>query len=249
MQFAETYMYFLNHPLSMALVFLAFMDSLSLGDDTQAKIIQTTSKFLALGDSYTIGEAVPESQRWPMHLVQKLNEQGIDLGTPEIIAKTGWTTDELSSAIASAKPHPNRELVTLLIGVNNQYRGRSLAQYRRQFEQLLSQAVEFAQRNPKRVIVVAIPDYGITPFIAGKPERDPKEIAEQLDAFNAAAEEITLQTGAHWVDITKVYRRECNNPGMLAEDGLHPSGSMYSIWADAILPTALKALQNSEMPH
>ncbi len=148
----------------------------------------------------------------------------------------------MQAAIKKAKPKSNRDLVTLLIGVNNQYRGRSVEQYQAEFEQLLKQAISFARNDPNRVIVVSIPDYGLTPFIANTPDRDAKQIASELDTFNSTARKITKKHSAHWVDITKASRREGAKKIMLADDGLHPSGEMYKLWVKEILPTARKIL-------
>ena len=202
--------------------------------------------YLALGDSYTIGESVAEDQRWPMQLAKQLAEMGIEVAHPDIIARTGWTTGELLDAIDSEKPQGDRQLVSLLIGVNNQYRGMEIDEYRVDFEKLLKLSIEYAQGKPERVLVLSIPDYGLTPFIAKRPERKPKQIAEQLDAFNAAAKEITLQHNAHFVDITSVSREYGADKEMLAEDGLHPSAAMYALWTKAALPVAAKILKAAQ---
>jgi lysophospholipase L1-like esterase len=197
-------------------------------------------RFLALGDSYTIGEGVAPEVRWPVQLAALLRERGVPVQDPRIIARTGWTTDELDEAIARAGPRGPFQLVSLLIGVNNQYRGRSVEQYRGEFRGLLRRAIGFAGGEAERVVVLSIPDYGVTPFGA---TRDPARIARELDRFNAAAREITEELGAHWVDITPVSRARGAEPGMVAPDGLHPSGAMYAEWARMALPAALEALE------
>ena len=199
--------------------------------------------YLALGDSYTIGESVEEQQRWPRRLAIALRQEGVEVADPKIVAKTGWTTDELESAISTAQLSNQYGLVTLLIGVNNQYRGRSLEDYEKGFERLLEIAIRYAGDLPNHVVVVSIPDYGITPFIETKPERKPREIAKELDAFNAASQEITKRYECHWVNITDVSRKHGTKPEMLAHDELHPSGKMYELWVHEILPVAQKALQ------
>jgi lysophospholipase L1-like esterase len=156
---------------------------------------------------------------------------------PDIIAKTGWTTDELSSAIDAAKPKGRYDLVTLLIGVNNQYRGRDAEQYRKEFAALLQRAIGFAGGDRKRVIVVSIPDWGVTPFAAN---RDRAKIAAEIDRFNAINAEETKRAGAKYADITPVSRK---NPTLVAPDGLHPSAAMYAQWVTVILPQAEAALQ------
>jgi lysophospholipase L1-like esterase len=197
--------------------------------------------FLALGDSYTIGEGVPEAGRWPVQLAALLRARGIPLDAPRIIATTGWTTDELDAGIDAAHaadPIPtDHALVSLLIGVNNQYRGRSLTEYEVQFAGLLERAIEFAGGEASRVIVLAIPDWGVTPF-ATQSGRDRAQIATQLDAFNLAAQRMTEARGARFVDTAPVSRERGGEVAMLAEDGLHPSGAMYALWAEAAFPFA-----------
>jgi lysophospholipase L1-like esterase len=192
-------------------------------------------KFLALGDSYTIGESVAESERWPVQLVAELNQGGFSVAAPEIIATTGWTTDELQKGIEKASPKPPYDLVSLLIGVNNQYRGRSLDEYKIQFEALLVLAISFADGKPEKVFVVSIPDYGVTPFAA---ERNPQKIGKEIDDFNSAAEVISKKLGVAFVNITPGSKEAANDPELVAGDGLHPSGKMYTQWVSQILPVA-----------
>ena len=190
-------------------------------------------KYLALGDSYTIGEAVAEDLRWPVQLVARLNRREFHFDPPEIIATTGWTTDELAAPMDGKYPAGTRadfDLVSLLIGVNNQYRGRTLDEYREQFGALLERALALAGDDPQRVIVLAIPDWGVTPFGA-KSGRDTAQIARELDAFNAAAAEIARARGVRFVDTSAVSRQR--GAEWVAEDGLHPSGALYAAWAEA----------------
>ena len=198
-----------------------------------------TLTFLALGDSYTIGEAVPEAERWPVQLAGLLRDRGYVIGQPTIIAKTGWTTDELAAQLDVVRLRVPFSLVSLLIGVNNQYRGRDPEEYRAQFGDLLRRAVGFAGGDPRKVVVVSIPDWGVTPFAEG---RDRGRIATEIDRFNAINREVTAQVGARYVDITPGSRDAATNPALTAADGLHPSGSMYSAWARAALPEAIAAL-------
>jgi lysophospholipase L1-like esterase len=192
-------------------------------------------RFLALGDSYTIGEAVAEHERWPMQLTALLRARGVAVATPTIVARTGWTTDELSAGIDAAHPAGPYDLVTLLIGVNNQYRGRSADEFRVQLRALLHRAVDFAGGNSSRVIVVAIPDWGVTPFAKG---RDRATIAREIDAFNAINRAEAEAAGAHYVDIAPIGKRAAAEPSLVAHDGLHPSGAMYAEWAALLLPIA-----------
>jgi lysophospholipase L1-like esterase len=182
------------------------------------------ARYLALGDSYTIGESVAPEERFPAQLARRRA-----LGEPEIIAKTGWTTDELNAAIDAANPQGPYELVTLLIGVNNQYRGRDAEQYRGEFTALLRRAIGFAGGDAKRVVVVSIPDWGVTPFAEG---RDRAKIAAEIDRYNAINREEAARAGARYVDITPVSRRD--DPTLTAGDKLHPSGKMYSEWVELI---------------
>lgn len=198
-------------------------------------------QFLALGDSYTIGESVAPEERWPVQLGALLRAEGLNVGDPTLIATTGWTTDELSAAIDRAKPQGAFDLVSLLIGVNNQYRGRGQDEYREQFAALLQRAIGFAGGNPARVLVLSIPDWGVTPF-AARLERDPAAVAADIDAFNAINRAETERPGAHYVDVTPFSREAAHDPSLLADDGLHPSGRMYAEWARLALPAAREAL-------
>jgi lysophospholipase L1-like esterase len=196
-------------------------------------------RLLALGDSYTIGESVEESERWPVQLGARLQEQGITTAPPQIIARTGWTTDELAAAIEETLPRGPYDLVTLQIGVNNQYRGRDAEEYRLEFRALLEEAVKFAGSRPDRVIVLSIPDWGVTPYAEG---RDRSGIAQEIDRFNAINRDETVRAGARYVDITPESRRAALEPVLVAGDGLHPSGEMYRLWAALVLPHATSAL-------
>ena len=191
-------------------------------------------RFLALGDSYTIGESVAPADRWPNGLARALR-----IPEPQIIAKTGWTTDELSAAIDSANPRGPYRLVTLLIGVNNQYRGRDAEQYRRELTALLGRSVGFAGGDPRHVIVVSIPDWGVTPFAEG---RDRSKIGREIDHFNAIAREETQRVNARYVDITPVSRDAATDRSLVAGDGLHPSAAMYARWVGLIEPEAARVL-------
>jgi lysophospholipase L1-like esterase len=191
------------------------------------------SRYLALGDSYTIGESVAESERWPNQLASALG-----IAPPRIIAKTGWTTDELNAAIEAADPQGPFDLVTLLIGVNNQYRGRDAEEYRREFAALLQRAIGFAGGEAKHVIVVSIPDWGVTPFAE---TRDRAKIAAEIDRYNAVNREEAARAGARYVDVTPVSRG--GDPALVAGDKLHPSAKQYRAWTELILPEARAVLR------
>ena len=204
--------------------------------------IQAPVQYLALGDSYTIGESVEPDGRWPMQLVAALRADGVVIDDPRIIARTGWTTDELSSAIDAAAPlGDDYGLVTLLIGVNNQYRGRTVDEYAREFAVLLERAIGFAGRRADRAVVLAIPDWGVTPF-AVRSGRDTAATARELDAYNAAAAKLCAQRGVAFVDIASVSRERGAEPAMLADDGLHPSAAMYAEWARLAQPVVRRLL-------
>ena len=200
-----------------------------------------TPRFLALGDSYTIGEGVDAEERWPAQLARRLRAQGIAIGEPEVIARTGWTTDELAAAIEAAQPQPPHALVSLLVGVNNQYRGRPLDEYARQFGGLLATAIAQAGGDAARVVVVSIPDWGTTGFARAE-GRDAQATAAAIDAFNEVAREAALAAGAAFVDVTTVSREAGDAPAMLVADALHPSAAQYALWAEEILPAAKRAL-------
>jgi len=192
---------------------------------------ETLMTYLALGDSYTIGEGVTLYESFPYQVVQMLRKDGIMLEGPEIIAKTGWTTDELQSAISSSKLLPSYDFVSLLIGVNNQYRGRPIDEYRQQFESLLKKSVRLAGNRSKRVIVISIPDWGAAPFAGDK---DRKKISEEIDDFNLLNKSLAILQETQYIDITTGSREAADVAGLVAPDGLHPSGKEYERWAKLV---------------
>jgi lysophospholipase L1-like esterase len=196
-------------------------------------------RLLALGDSYTIGEGVAVEDRWPMQLAALLRTHGMHVAEPTIIARTGWTTDELAAAIASTDVKERYDLVTVQIGVNNQYRGRSVDEYRTQFRALLARAIGFAGGRANHVVVVSIPDWGQTPFAA---RRDRRRIGLDIDAFNAVNRDETARSGSRYVDITTISRRAADEADLVVADKLHPSARMYAEWAHTIVPTVIAAL-------
>lgn len=211
---------------------------------TKTEAATTGLRYLALGDSYTIGEGVPESGRWPVQLAHALRADGLPMADPRIIAQTGWTTDELDAAIDAVHPLAEYDLVSLLIGVNNQYRGRSVDEYRAQFTGLLERAIGFAQWRRERVLVLSIPDWGITPF-AVSDARGAMRIGAEIDAFNFAGREVCRERGIAFVDITAASRERGAEVAMLADDGLHPSSAMYAQWTRLALPVARQLLATS----
>lgn len=196
-------------------------------------------RFLSLGDSYTIGEAVSESERFPYLIFSRLLADGFNVKEPVIIAKTGWTTDELEEAINKADLKEKFDMVTLLIGVNNQYRGRSSENYREEFRKLLVKAMEFTGGKPERVLVISIPDWGVTPFAEGK-DRD--KISQEIDLLNSINQEETEKVGALYAYITDLSRLASEDTGLIASDGLHPSGKMYLKWVDSFYPLIKKII-------
>ncbi len=196
-------------------------------------------RYLALGDSYTIGESVAEAERWPNQLAASLKQNGYAADVT-FIARTGWTTDELWQGIQKANPKPPYDLVSLSIGVNNQYRGYDIEEYRQGFRFLLNKSIEYTGGDENRVFVVSIPDWGATPFAGG---RDAAQIASEIDAFNAVSREEAEAVGVHYVDITPISRQVVNDPALIAYDGLHPSAKMYGLWVEELLPQVLEILK------
>lgn len=186
--------------------------------------------YLALGDSYTIGESVASNESFPFQLAAQLKSHGVNVASPKIIAKTGWTTDELQTAIKAENITQKFDFVTLLIGVNNQYRGYSKVIYRKEFKELLQTAINFAGGNSKKVFVVSIPDWGVTPF-GQSSGKTAKSIADDIDAFNAINKEETVGMNVSYTDITPDSRKAATDASLTAKDGLHPSGKMYLQWA------------------
>lgn len=201
-------------------------------------------RVLALGDSYTIGEGVGESERWPVQLVGLLRNEGVKVGEVRIVARTGWTVRELMAGMEAEGGEVMTgkwDLVTVLIGVNDQYRAGSVGVFRTGFKELMGRAVKLAGGDGGRVVVVSIPDWGATPF-GVRSGREAGEVALQIDAFNAVCKEEAAAVGAEWVEITEESRKVGDRPGWVAGDGLHPSGAMYGQWAAAALGAAKRGL-------
>jgi lysophospholipase L1-like esterase len=198
-------------------------------------------RFLALGDSYTIGEGVPFEASWPAQLATRLRALDFPVNDPLIVAQTGWTTDQLHRAIIQANIKEDYDLVALLIGVNNQYRSGSPKIYRQEFHNLLSIAIKFAGGNPGHVMVLSIPDWSAAPFAQG---RDREKIRSEIDTFNLINKTEAEQGEASYIDVTTASRQAASLPGLIAKDGLHPSGKMYAAWVDLVLPIAVDILEN-----
>lgn len=191
--------------------------------------------FLALGDSYTYGESVEENQKLPYQIAVQLNGLGLNTSAAEVIARTGWTSGDLLSRLSDNPPSlPHYGIVTLLIGVNNQFQGASQEQYRREFEALVDKAIGYAGNNPNHVFVLSIPDWGVMPFAT---YRNKELIAKQIDSFNVINKKISLSKNVHYTDVTDISRLAASNPALIAVDGLHPSGEQYRMWANRLVTT------------
>ncbi len=212
----------LYYPLLSLLFF--FMSTI----DSKA---QQTRTYLALGDSYTIGESLPLKDNFPYQTVDLLKQKGIQISEPVIVAKTGWTTDELMDAIEKRQINGQFDFVSLLIGVNNQYRGRDITVYQKEFEQLLQHAIAFAGDNRNHVFVLSIPDWGATPFAEG---RDRVKIANEIDQFNAVNKKVSEKLKVNYIEITAGTREASTNLSLVADDKLHPSKKEYARWAEKL---------------
>jgi lysophospholipase L1-like esterase len=211
------------------------------GSAQQPPVANVTRYLLALGDSYTIGQGVAPAERFAQQTVQLLQGDSLSFEAPEIIAQTGWTTLTLQQQLAMAPPSRTRyDAVTLLIGVNNQFQRRPQSEYRTQFTQLLQQAIQYAGNNTQRVTVLSIPDWGVTPFANGY---DRALVAAQIDSFNVINRELSAQYRVNYIDITPISRQAATDVGLLAPDGLHPSGRMYGLWAERLRPVVKAGLR------
>ncbi len=222
---------------SLFVIFLFIACSKKTSDNT------TDLKYLALGDSYTIGESVHEYERWPVQLSDSLLQSGIRVSETRIIAETGWTTNELLDSLQIALPETDYNMVSLLIGVNNQYRGYDLKQYRSEFKMLLDKCIAYAGGDTSHVFVLSIPDYGVTPFAR---KRNPEKIGKELDVYNAIADSISGEYGLSYIEITNASRKALRDARLIAADSLHPSGAMYREWVDAAFETARDILINQK---
>jgi len=195
---------------------------------------------LCLGDSYTIGEMVLPKENFPNQTADLLRKSGFDFADPEIVARTGWTTDELQAAISEHTFKNQYDFVTLLIGVNNQYRGRSIEDYKSQFETLLKKSIHFAGGRTDHVIVLSIPDWSVTPFAASTYRAS---VAKQIDKFNEANKELAATYRVKYIDITQDTRLAASDQGLIAADGLHPSAREYAKWSEKIYQVIHQELQ------
>jgi lysophospholipase L1-like esterase len=186
---------------------------------------------LSVGDSYTIGEALPLQHSFPYQTVQLLRKKGYDFSAPEIIAKTGWTTEELQAAIADYTFSVKYDFVTLLVGVNNQYRGHAIILYKEQFEALLIRCLELVGGKKDHLLILSIPDYSVTPFST---DLDVEKISKEIDEYNKLLKALSIQYKVPYLDITEEGRAAKTHPKSIADDGLHPSASEYARWAEKL---------------
>ena len=188
-------------------------------------------KCLFLGDSYTAGTAVPEANRWPVRLTALMNQSGRDVAFPRIIAGNGWTTGDLLNALDADDPAPEYDYAFILIGVNNQFHGRPLTEFEKEFEVLVGRAIQYVRGHSDRVVVLSIPDYSVTPFAA---DRSPAKIAAEIEQFNEACERIATRRKLRFLDLVEISRQAATNEALLVDDGLHPSAEMYRLWSDHV---------------
>ncbi|WP_295655061.1 SGNH/GDSL hydrolase family protein [uncultured Mucilaginibacter sp.] len=236
----------------MKTLFFFFLSIASLAgcapqsSDFQPSVQADTTKlkgpyqYLALGDSYTIGQSVDTTQSFPYQLKLQLLSRGYLVNNPKIIATTGWTTNDLINGITQARLTQTYDFVTLLIGVNNQYQGLSQADYRTQFVQLLNSAIGFAKGNKLHVFVLSIPDYSVTPFANGLNQAN---IAAQINQFNYINQDESTKAGVNYLNITDISRMAATDPTLVAIDGLHPSGKMYALWDAQLAPLVVAQLK------
>ncbi|WP_461450834.1 SGNH/GDSL hydrolase family protein [Mucilaginibacter sp.] len=225
---------------------VAVSNNITYKDSSILKIVKSnTIRYLALGDSYTIGESVSQSQSFPYQLTDTLGKLGFKVANPVIIATTGWTTQNLIDGIAQYNQHMplsnNYDVVTLLIGVNDQYQGLSQTLYQQNFVLLLQQAISYAKGDKTRVFVLSIPDYGVTPFAAG----EDATIGPEIDQFNAINLQESRAAGVNYLDITGISREAATNHALLAPDGLHPSGLMYAQWIAGLMPMVVSRINKT----
>lgn len=215
-----------------------------LSADNGATVVNDTSMkhYLALGDSYTIGQSVAAPDRFPVQVVKMLNTSGYKMANAEIIATTGWTTGDLYDALKAKTTLVSYDVVSLLIGVNNQYQGLSLEEYRTEFTALLQRSIELAGNNPDRVFVLSIPDYSVTPFAAAA---DKKKIAREINSFNAVNKQVASFYKVHYLYVTGESRKAAADPSLIAKDGLHFSGKAYRVWAKLLAGSMEKTLKES----
>ncbi len=232
-KYMKKYFYFLFLMILFAVIITSFTCIEGMDKKQTVSFSETPKRYLALGDSYTIGQSVSMEERFPAQIVSSLREKGVNINDPQYTATTGWTTIDLQNAIIAENLPPAYDAITLLIGVNDQYRGLDTSGYRLRFTQLLKKSVQLAKGNPAHVFVLSVPDYSVTPFAAGY---DTARIRKEIDMFNAINKQISLQYNISYTDITPLTKEAKNNASLIANDGLHPSGKEYAMWAALLAP-------------
>ena len=231
-------------PLIAVLCFLILMIGCSSPTEALKQEVESINNpdnlsYLALGDSYTIGESVEENMRWPVQLTAALRSKGIEINDPKLIAKTGWTTQNLLNAMEANLGNEKYDLVSVLIGVNNQFQNRSIVEYEEDLNTIFTEAIKFSETGKEGVFVVSIPDYGATPFGASNAEEIGREIAE----FNAVLKKVADEFGLPFYNITPISKMAKTDRSLVANDGLHPSGKMYSLWVDLFIDEVFEIVQ------
>ncbi|MBU2019311.1 MAG: SGNH/GDSL hydrolase family protein [Bacteroidetes bacterium] len=221
-----------------SLFVLLFLTLISACSMSKEKKNLNAVSYLALGDSYTIGESVDENLRWPNQLVTWLRKEGIAINDAEIIAKTGWRADQTLAAAQEKISSEKFDLISILVGVNNQYQKKSMVEFETDFRKLIDFSILHAKKGKSSIFVLSIPDYGVTPF-AGK--KGPS-ISKDLEKWNAKIKELCLELNIEYHDITPISQLAKNQPNLIAQDGLHPSGKMYTEWVDLIVKSVRKQL-------
>lgn len=207
-------------------------------------------KILCLGDSYTVGEGIPQEDSWPYQLVHALRKRDVPVASPVLVAKTGWTSQELLGALEETPPEAPYDLVSLMVGVNDQYRGRSVSDYTRDFEALLSQAIVLAGGRSERVFVLSIPDWSVTPYAKIEtPDRDAETIVDEIKALNAITARICYQQTIHYIHVTEMSRDARRGELYRAPDGLHYSRKMYTHWVEHLFPRVFNTLYPGRAMH
>ena len=198
---------------------------------------KNTSKFLALGDSYTIGQSVEVNERWPVQFLKELTATTNVIDTLQIIAQTGWRVDQLKEAMNSSDLEPPYGIVSLLIGVNNQYQGQNANDFRPEFIEILEKSLKLVENRTERLFVISIPDWGASPYGFGF---DRAKVSKEINEFNSVVKEESEKRGLRYFDITAISRRALIDRTLIASDGLHPSGKMYKLWVDMMIPEISK---------
>ena len=203
--------------------------------------VETPKNYLALGDSYTIGEGVAESDRWPVQLVEDLENRGYSIDSLQIIARTSWTTDKLVLGVLETPTLPEYDLITIMIGVNNQYRGRSLENFKEELEILIKLSLKMTGGDPSKVFLISIPDWGVTPYAD---RFDGDLIADEINAFNLEIIQASQESNIHYIDVTELSRQAAQDSTLLVADGLNPSGLMYTQWVEKMAPIIYEAVND-----